>query len=117
MDIQEIDYEFKRGDTSPLKKFSVELLGEQLVPDGSFQIYFTVKKSKSSDVAIQKTLNNGITYKDGFFRIQLESYDTSDLAEGAYLYDISLKTETLTKTMFEGTINIIADITTRKDEV
>ncbi len=117
-----IDYEFKRGDTTNLKKFRItDKNGEVITLGTTEQLYFTVKKNaNSSDVLLQKTIGNGIILgEDGYYHITIESTDTFNLDYGDYQYDIELKSTSpkeIVKTIIDGTITLTEEITWRGDE-
>lgn len=117
-----IDYEFKRGDTTNLKKFRItDKNGEVITLGTTEQLYFTVKKNaNSSDVLLQKKIDDGITLgEDGYYHITIESVDTSNLDYGNYQYDIELKStnpKEIVKTIIDGTITLTDEITWRGDE-
>jgi hypothetical protein len=117
-----IDYEFKRGDTTNLKKFRItDANGEVITLGATEQLYFTIKKNaNSSTVLLQKTIGNGITLgDDGYYHITIESVDTYNLAYGDYQYDIEFKTispKEMVKTIIDGTITLTDEITWRGDE-
>ena len=56
-----MDFEFTRGDTKVFKFRLLDKSGEILELGNGDKLFLTVKKSsKSTTVAFQKTLNNGI---------------------------------------------------------
>lgn len=117
-----IDYEFKRGDTSNLKKFRIKDLNESIIElTNNEQLYFTMKQNTNSNkVLIQKTINNGIYLEeDGYYHITLEANDTSKLNYGTYVYDIELKSinpKLFVKTLIEGTITLTDEVTWEVNE-
>lgn len=117
-----IDYEFKRGDTTKLKKFKItDKNGEVVTLGNTDHLYFTVKQNaNSSTVLLQKTIGNGITLgDDGYYHITMEAVDTSSLPYGDYQYDIELKATSpkeIVKTIIDGTITLTDEITWRGDE-
>lgn len=117
-----IDYEFKRGDTTNLKKFRItDKNGEVLNLGANDRLYFTVKRnSRDSEVLLQKTIGNGITLgEDSYYHITMEAVDTSSMDYGTYQYDIEFKSispKEIVKTIIEGTITLTDEITWRGDE-
>lgn len=117
-----IDYEFKRGDTKVLNKFRpTENNGNPLELSDVDQIYFTMKKNEQGNAILKKSINNGITLgEDGYYHITLEAEDTSELDAGTYKYDIELNLmldKLFVKTLIEGEITLLQDITTEGDRI
>lgn len=114
-----IDYEFTRGDTKVLNKFRpTDNNGELLKLSTLDQIYFTMK-DKSGTAVLKKSINNGINLEsDGYYHITLEAEDTEELDVTTYIYDIELDLQlqpTFVKTLIEGEITLLKDITTKED--
>ncbi|MBR6688812.1 MAG: hypothetical protein IKL68_02215 [Clostridia bacterium] len=118
-----IDYEFKRGDTAFLEKFRPnDLNGIPLTLSADDNIYFTMKQEADGQAILKKKINNGITYEeDGYFHITLEPQDTANLSAETYKYDIELVLQsfepTYVKTLIEGEITLLQDITKEGDRV
>lgn len=118
-----IDYEFKRGDTAFLEKFRPnDLNGIPLTLSLDDNIYFTMKQEADGQAILKKKINNGITYgEDGYFHITLEPQDTANLSAETYKYDIELVLQsfepTYVKTLIEGEITLLQDITKEGDRV
>lgn len=115
-----IDYEFKRGDTKVLNKFRpTDNNGTPLKLSATDQIYFTMKKGTNGNAVVKKSINNGIILEDdGYYHITMHPDDTQDLSNGIYVYDIQLNlnlTNLFVKTLIEGEITLLQDITTRRD--
>ena len=116
-----IDYEFKRGDTFPLKKFRpTNAEGTPLTLTVADELYFTMKKTELGEALVKKTINNGITLgDDGYYHIVMETEDTRDLDAGGYVYDIELQIHSsernLVKTIIDGQIELLQDVTNRRD--
>lgn len=69
---------------------------------------------------MKKTINDGITLKDdGYYHIILDTEETRDLSAGSYVYDIELSivasNRTVVKTIIEGTIELLQDVTSKED--
>lgn len=116
-----IDYEFTRGDTKVLNKFRpIDNNGELLKLSALDQIYFTMK-DKSGTAVLKKSINNGINLEsDGYYHITLEAEDTEDLEVSTYNYDIELNLELnplFVKTLIEGEITLLQDITAKGDRI
>lgn len=116
-----IDYEFTRGDTTLLKKFRIkDKNGEVLNLTSNEQLYFTLKTdANSKNVILQKTIGNGIEFKDGYYHIIMETNDTNELPYADYQYDIELKSiypKEIVKTIINGTITLTDEITWKGDE-
>lgn len=118
-----IDYEFKRGDTKPLKKFRpTDSKGQAIQLYDGDNIYFTMKKDAEGGAILKKKINNGITYdSDGYYHMTLESNETANLSAGTYQYDIELNLLSLSpvyvKTIIEGEITLLQDITGEGDKL
>lgn len=88
-------------------------------------LYFTVKKTDSDkNVALQKTVGNGLTLMDYdedtntyTYLLELDTDDTENLKIGDYGYDITITAEDYKKPIVMGTFSIEAVYTTKKDEV
>ncbi len=111
----------KRGDTIPLKKFKVTDKNEiEITLSDTDNLYFTMK-NKEEEAVLRKNINNGIELlEDGYYHIILNPEDTANLDVGKYYYDIelNLNTEPLyVKTIIEGTIKLLKDITTEEDRI
>ena len=119
--IKTIDYEFKRGDTHQLNKFRpTNKDGEPLTLRSEDQLYFTMKKTEKGEAIVKKNLSNGIILEDdGYYHITMETEDTRDLNAGSYVYDIELhivsSSKTIVKTIIEGTIELLQDVTNKED--
>ena len=116
-----IDYEFKRGDTNFLNRFRpTDLNKEVILLSNSDNIYFTMKKDADGQAILKKSINDGITYgDDGYYHITLEPQDTANLSIETYKYDIELVLAsfepTYVKTLIEGEITLLQDITKEGD--
>ena len=115
-----IDYEFKRGDTKALNKFRPTLNGEPLSLSNMDQLYFTMKRTEKGNALVKKSIGNGITLEDdGYYHLTLETEDTRDLDSGSYVYDIELNivssNRTFVQTIIDGTIELLQDVTNRRD--
>ncbi len=114
-----MDFEFTRGDTKVFKFRLLDKSGEILELGNGDKLFLTVKKSsKSTTVAFQKTLNNGIELKDGdYYYVTINSDDTAKLNYGTYGYDIEIKTATgIVKTLLIGSITLTEEYTFKEDE-
>lgn len=114
-----MDFEFTRGDTKVFKFKLLDKNGEVLELSNGDKLFLTVKKSsKSTTVAFQKTLNNGIELKDdGYYYVTINSDDTSKLSYGTYGYDIEIKTASgVVKTLLIGSITLTEEYTFKEDE-
>lgn len=91
----EFECEFPRGDTQILKFKIVDNEGNECKASDTDKLYFTVKKSSvSKKIAFQKTLKNGIEYKDdGYYYVTINSEDTANLSYATYGFDIQIKTD------------------------
>lgn len=114
-----MDFEFPRGDTKPFKFNLTDKNGENLKLSSTDKLFMTVKRnSKSTNIAFQKTLNNGIELRDdGYYYVTINSDDTAKLGYGTYGYDIEIKTATgIVKTLLIGSITLTDEYTFKGDE-
>jgi len=114
-----MDFEFTRGDTKVFKFKLQDKNGEDLKLSSTDKIFLTAKKnSKATNIAFQKTLNNGIELRDdGYYYVTINSEDTSKLGYGTYGYDIEIKTATgIVKTLLIGSITLTEEYTFKEDE-
>lgn len=115
----EFECEFPRGDTQILKFKILDQEGNECKVSDTDKLYFTVKKSATSKkIAFQKTLKDGIEYKeDGYYYITINSVDTADLSYVTYGFDIQIKTEGgIVKTLLIGSITLTEEYTWKGDE-
>ena len=117
-----IDYEFKRGDTKVLRKFRpTDNNGQPLNLNSTDQIYFTMKKDENGKAIIKKSINNGIYLEDdGYYHITMEADDTSELVADTYKYDIEMNLnleKRFARTLIEGEITLLQDITSKEDRI
>lgn len=107
MDIKEVDFDFVRGDTTPITFSLKDANGADLeiAPD---EIYFTVKTSyKTKDYVFQKRLSKGeITFEKGMCSLILLHKDTASLNYGSYVYDIQIKSGIYYQTICRGSISL-----------
>ena len=117
-----VDYEFKRGDTFQFKKFKIiSQNGDFIKLSDKDKIYLTIKKTENGIALIKKNTDKGIVLgDDGYYHITLESEDTKKLKAGTYVYDLelTLKTieRTIVKTIIEGTIELLQDVTNNEED-
>lgn len=113
-----MDFEFTRGDTFQFKFRIKDKNGEVLPLNQNAEIYFTVKKNRNSkNVLIQKRLNEGIEFRDGFYYVRIDADDTNSLSYGTYNYDIEFKQGNIVKTITLGQITLTDEITFKGDEI
>ena len=112
--------ELVQGDTSPVFKF------QRKYPDGTSittlpkKMWITFKRSCSCDECLfQKTLEDGITFEDGYYKFQLLSNDTCHLAYGTYCFDVAILNESGEKKTLlnNGELEIVKHYTHKKNEV
>lgn len=114
-----MDLEFTRGDTQVLKFQIKDNSGNVLSLSENDKLYFTVKKSATSDeVVMQKTVGKGIELKeDGYYYITIDTEDTAELDYGGYMYDIEIKSGKLVKTLILATLTLTEEVTWKGDEI
>jgi hypothetical protein len=122
--METINYEFKRGDTKKLNKFNlVDSAGEPITLTANDNIFFTMKLRNTTEAIVKKSIDNGIELgEDGYYHITLEPEDTEELevsSDKKYVYDIELNMivsgKLVVKTLFEGKIKLLKDITLKGD--
>lgn len=122
--METINYEFKRGDTKKLNKFNIsDMEGRPIILTQNDNIYFTLKQKGSDAPIIKKSIGSGIELgEDGYYHTTLEPSDTEELDVGKdkkYVYDIELdmivNNKLVVKTLFEGKIKLLKDITLKGD--
>lgn len=122
--METINYEFKRGDTKRLNKFNLlDKNGEPITLTANDNIFFTMKLRNTTEAIVKKSIGEGIELgEDGYYHITLEPEDTEDLEvskDKKYVYDIELNMivsgKLVVKTLFEGKIKLLKDITLKGD--
>lgn len=117
-----IDYEFKRGETYPLKKFLIkDNAGNIIELTDTEELYFTMKTdNNTSQALLQKRIGKGIELgEDGYYHITIEPADTNGLDYATYVYDIQLKStnpKVFVKTLIDGTITLTEETTWEVNE-
>ena len=115
-----MDFEFPRGDTKLFKFKLQDSEGKELSLTSSDRLYLTAKKSSNStEIAFQKTLNDGIELKeDAYYYVIINSQDTASLDYGTYGFDIEVKTATgIVKTLLIGSMTLTEEFTFKGDEI
>lgn len=112
------DIRHVRGDT-----FSHPIYVENLHQDLE-SIYFTCRdgSNDNSEILIEKSLNNGITYMDydeetdtRTYIVRLAPEDTKDLQSGTYYYDEQIEVNGDVLTIMKGRFILEQDITRKVD--
>ena len=112
------DIRHVRGDT-----FSHPIYVENLHQDLE-SIYFTCRdgSNDNSEILIEKSLNNGITYMDydeetdtRTYVVRLAPQDTKDLQSGTYYYDEQIEVNGDVLTIMKGRFILEQDITRKVD--
>ena len=112
--------EIVQGDTSPIYKFQRKYNDGSVITTQPKKMWITFKRSSScEDCLFQKTLENGITFSDGYYKFQLMSDDTCQLKYGTYGFDIAILNENGEKKTLlnNGELEIIKHYTNKKNEV
>lgn len=100
------NFSFYRGDTF---SFGLELVGFTGDLDAA---YLTVRKTKQSNILLQKTLNDGIIkMAEGKYRFRIAPNDTKNWIPGIYVYDAEIEIGDDVKTILSGSFNILMDVT------
>lgn len=114
MEPKEIDIEFTRGDTCPLKFNLVDAEGNKLVLTASDEMYFTVKNNYTTTTEkLQKTYGNGdITREDdGSYKLIISADDTENWNYGSYVWDIEVVSGDYTRTIAIGNLTLTNEVT------
>lgn len=112
--------EIVQGDTSPVFKFQRKYDDGAVITTQPQKMWITFKKSCSCDESLfQKTLEDGITFEDNYYKFQLNSHDTCHLAYGTYGFDIAIINEAGEKKTLlnNGELEIVKHYTKKCNEV
>lgn len=118
MEPKEIDIEFPRGDTCPLKFNLLDKSKNTLELTSTDEMYFTVKKNfNTQEVLFQKKFSNAeIEKDDDGYKLTLTSEDTSSLKYGSYVFDICIKSTDLVRTLAIGHLTLTNEVTFKSNE-
>ena len=118
MEPKEHDIEFPRGDTCPLKFELVDGENNPIELKPTDNLYFTVKKNYNIQTYLfQKKFSlQDIEIEDGYYKLTINSSDTSSLSYGTYVYDIALKSGDYRKTLCLGQITLTNEATFSNNE-
>lgn len=114
MEPKEIDIEFTRGDTCPLKFSLVDNEGNILTLTSSDELFFTVKNNfNTTTKKLQKKYSTGdITREeDGSYKLIIDPEDTDDWNYGSYVWDLELVSGDYTKTIAIGNLTLTNEVT------
>lgn len=113
MEPKEIDFEFPRGDTCPISFDLIDDNKNILKVTETDELYFTIKTDyNTSAFILQKKYSTGDIVEDGDkYKVILKSTDTASLDYNSYVYDVTLKSTDLVKTMVLGTITLTNEAT------
>lgn len=107
-------YEIIRETT---KGFEVKVMDGK-TPAEVDKIYFTLKTNCFEENPIfQKSLINGIVYKDNAYYIVINPEDTKDLEYGEYVFDIKIIKDGIKKTIEKGLLAVTEAVTFSCNEV
>ena len=115
--MEKINFNFVKGDTYS-RGFTIEGFENAIT-----QIYFTVKeKSTDKNIALQKTLNNGIDLdpdNPNRYILVIEADDTNNFKTNFnYVFDIQIVSGSIKKTIIGGYLKLSDwDITSKVNEV
>lgn len=107
------DISIVRGDTLAFN-FEAEIKqNEEYTPVTALtSAYFTVRQEINGVIALQKSLNNGISkVKNGVFAVRVAPADTYNLNVGSYYYDLEITVGSDTYTILNGMFELAQDIT------
>jgi hypothetical protein len=118
MEPKEIDIEFTRGDTCPLKFNLLDNNKNDLELTPTDEMYFTVKKNfNTSAIIFQKKFTSGDIQKDeDGYKIILTSEDTARLNYGSYVFDLCIKSTDFVKTLAIGQLTLTNEVTFSSNE-
>ena len=116
-----MEIELIRGDTSEVYKFQ-RTNAEGVIETKPKKMWITFKRTPERKEALfQKTLENGISFseEDYFYRFQISSSDTRELACGSYGFDIAIINEAgERKTLLNhGVLKLVEHYTHKENEV
>lgn len=109
-----------QGDTSPTYKFQRKYEDKTVITTLPKKMWITFKRSCSCDECLfQKTLENGITFENNYYKFRLEPEDTCDLNYGIYGFDIAIINENGDKKTLlnDGKLEIVKHHTKKCNEV
>lgn len=112
--------ELIQGDTSPIIKFKRKNSDGTIITTRPMKMWITFKESCNCvESLFQKTLDNGITFDGEYYKFQIESDDTSNLAYGTYGFDIAIINEAGEKKTLSnnGELKIVKHYTMKSNEV
>lgn len=97
------NFNVKKGD-----QFSFTITFTNLTADLSTMVFGVKKNYDSPTILIQKSLLNGITKLGaGKYQITVNPYETKNLEEGQYVFDLKFTLGSVVKTPLSGYITIM----------
>lgn len=97
-----------RGDTLSFNMQCVNNANETIEADN---VFFTCKRAPTDETAIfRKTLDDGITFEDGWYTLRVAPEDTRKAEIGQYYYDVEIVVGEDAYTVVRGTITIEQNI-------
>ena len=112
--------ELIQGDVSPIFKFQRKYSDGTVIPTQPQKMWITFKQNSNCNESLfQKTLEDGITFEEGYYKFQLISKDTCDLNYGTYGFDIAIINEQGEKKTLlnDGELDIVKHYTKKCNEV
>lgn len=112
--------ELIQGDVSPIFKFQRKYSDGTVIPTLPQKMWITFKKNSNCNESLfQKTLEDGITFEEGYYKFQLFSEDTYELNYGVYGFDIAIINEQGEKKTLlnDGELEIVRHYTKKRNEV
>ena len=109
--------EITRGDYKPFR-FERKNKNKEVIMEKPQKMYLTIKNNSYEKKAlIQKTLDSGIEFEDGVYRVIFLPEDTENMAFGEYVYDIEVINDDKPKTIKIDKFIVTEEVTHKENEV
>jgi hypothetical protein len=109
--------EITRGDYKTFR-FERKNKNQEVIMEKPEKMYLTIKNNSYEKKAlIQKTLDDGIEFEDGVYRVTFLPEDTDNLSFGDYIYDIEIINNGKPKTIKVDEFVIDKEVTHKENEV
>lgn len=106
-----------RGDYKSFR-FERKNKNKEVIMEEPQKMYLTIKNNCYEKKAIiQKTLDNGIEFEDGVYRVIFLPEDTENMAFGEYVYDIEVINDDKPKTIKIDKFIVTEEVTHKENEV
>ena len=109
--------EITRGDYKSFR-FERKNKNQEVIMEKPEKMYLTIKNNSYENKAlIQKTLDNGIEFENGVYRVIFLPEDTENMAFGEYIYDIEVINDDKPKTIKIDKFLVNEEVTHKENEV